>query len=710
MNKEERKVKIEHMISKENASKQIKNIEVKTSSRWHKIRSFFKETYNKRIMWMYLITSFLITIIIEILGRKDLFAGAFYFLISAPYIFLVNMLIVLMTLSLTLLMRRRIFGMSVISVLWLIFGVSNCIVIHNRTNPFGANDLWAIDSAFGVLNKYFNWIEVAGVIALLILAIAGVVWLFFKAPKVNHKINYVRNIFAIILIWAIGFGSIYLGVGTGLFPKQFGNLVDAYQRYGFVYCFSNSVVNTGVDQPKNYSKKTMKAYKNKNKINPDDASKPNIIFLQLESFFDMNKLTNIKMSEDPTPNFNALKKKYPSGYLTVPIVGAGTVNTEFEILTGMNLQDFGPGEYPFKTILKKKPCESICFNLKPFGYKRHAIHNNTATFYDRNIVFSNLGFNTFTSIETMDEVEKTDKDWAKDKCLTPYIMEALKSTPEQDFIYTISVQGHGAYLSNDNNGASIKVSGIEDHDLKNQYEYYATQINEMDKFVKDLTTKLSNFKEKTILVMYGDHLPSLAITADQLVNKSVYQTEYIIWSNYKTNYDNEDIHSFEMEPKILEKLGIKKGEINYYSQKHRKDKDQEAYLEGLHKLEYDQLYGKNYAHKGKKPYKATKLKFGLHKVKIKSINPMYNDVGTTYIYGENFTPYSRVYINGKKYQTFYMDRSTVIIQYPDLKAGDKIRVYQQNSDENVLSKTKKFIYTPEETNPSAQNTKKSKKK
>ena len=74
--------------------------------------------------------------------------------------------------------------------------------------------------------------------------------------------------------------------------------------------------------------------------------KPNIIFLQLESFFDMNNLKNVKLSKNPVPYFEKLMKNYPSGYLNVPIVGAGTVNTEFEVMTGINLDFFGPGEYP----------------------------------------------------------------------------------------------------------------------------------------------------------------------------------------------------------------------------------------------------------------------------------------------------------------------------------------------------------------------------
>ena len=698
--KEEKVNNTENKHSMKHAKEDIKDLEKKASSRFQKAKSFFKETYNKRIMYMYIVCALGVTFLIEVLARGSLLKGIYY-VISSPYVFIVNALIVLMTLSVTLLFRRRFFGMALISLIWIIFGVSNCILMANRVTPFTAVDLMLIDSAFDVLNKYFDFWQIVLVIIALIAAIIGIVYLCFKAPKVNHKIQYVRNIAAIVIIWAIGFGSIQLGLGSGLIPRQFGNLRDSYTSYGFVYCFTNSLVNTGVKKPEDYSEEAIRALIN-GKTYEKAKSKPNIIFLQLESFFDLKKVKNIKLSKDPVPTFTELKKKYPSGYLNVPVVGAGTVNTEFEVMTGMNMDDFGPGEYPFKTILNKKSCESIAFNLKPYGYTAQAIHNNTATFYGRNQVFANLGYDTFTTIENMDELEKTQADdekaWAKDKCLTKYIFDCLKSTKKQDLIYTISVQGHGAYPTEDM-GSSIKVTGIDDEGVKNQYQYFATQTNEMDSFIKDLTKRLSKFKEDTILVMYGDHLPSLGITANNLVNGNVYQTEYIIWSNFKTKYSNEDLEAYQLEPKILKNLHITEGEINNFSQKHRKDKDQKTYLEGLHKLEYDQLYGKHIANKGKNPYTPTNLRFGLKEVTVNSINPMFNDVGTIYIYGANFTPYSKVYINDEKVDTIYIDRTTLIVQNPELKSGDTFVVKQQNSDTHILSETKKFTYAPEETNP-----------
>ena len=85
----------------------------------------------------------------------------------------------------------------------------------------------------------------------------------------------------------------------------------------------------------------------------EDGKRPNILFLQLESFFDPTLVNYLDISEDPIPNFRKLMKEYSSGYYKVPSVGAGTANTEFETITGMSLHYFGPGEYPYKSILKE---------------------------------------------------------------------------------------------------------------------------------------------------------------------------------------------------------------------------------------------------------------------------------------------------------------------------------------------------------------------
>ena len=88
-------------------------------------------------------------------------------------------------------------------------------------------------------------------------------------------------------------------------------------------------------------------------------------------------------SEDPVAVFSRAEGKRPERLFHGASIGAGTANTEFEVMTQMNVHDFGTGEYPYKTILQDTTCESIAYNLKELGLSTHVLHNNTATFYDR---------------------------------------------------------------------------------------------------------------------------------------------------------------------------------------------------------------------------------------------------------------------------------------------------------------------------------------
>ena len=135
--------------------------------------------------------------------------------------------------------------------------------------------------------------------------------------------------------------------------------------------------------------------------------------------------------------------------------------------------------------------------------------NHSGTFYNRNEVYANLGFDTFTSLEYMHNVQFNPIGWAKDYVLTPEIMHALSSTEGKDMIYAISVQAHGKYPSTViDETQKITVSGIENEADKNAFEYYVNQLYETDAFIGNLIYELSNYEEKVVLVLFGDHLPN----------------------------------------------------------------------------------------------------------------------------------------------------------------------------------------------------------
>lgn len=335
--------------------------------------------------------------------------------------------------------------------------------------------------------------------------------------------------------------------------------------------------------------------------------------------------------------------------------------------------------------MKSKVCESMAYDLKKLGYSTHAIHNNDGTFYDRNLVFSHLGYDTFTSIEYMDGFEKTPMGWAKDNILTGEITKALDSTSGTDYVFTISVQGHGDYPSTPMEGYTpeIKVTNFPVAEQQASFEYYVNQIHEMDNFIGELVDKLSERDEETILVLYGDHLPTFDFTDEMLTNGDKFQTQYVIWSNFQMDKQNKDIQAYQLSAYVMERLGMSEGYIMKYHQS-KKNLPEDEYLKNLKILEYDILYGKKEIYGGDTPYVATELKMGIDDIEITDV---YNYGDTVFIEGNHFNDYSCALINGKEYATEKISDRLLRVKGAKVKKDDLVTVAQKGDDKVELSRT-----------------------
>lgn len=683
---------------------------------------FSKEELKSLLQFTYL--SLAINLLIEILNRASLIE-ALKHVVTNPLVFIYNSLIVFLTLSIAFLVKRRLFVTTIVSIIWIGFAITNAVLLSMRVTPFTAVDLSLMDEALPMIDVYLTKWQIVLIIIAAVAAITIIVLLFVFAPKYKKRVARIRNSVCLVLLFGIILFFTSLGISTNALAKNFGNLADAYKDYGFVYCFTNSVVNTGIDKPKNYSEEKITELAEDTLTTAPEVEEvkkktPNIIMIQLESLYDVTLMKDYTYSEDPLPNYHALQKEFSHGFLNVPSVGAGTANTEFEVITGMNLDFFGPGEYPYKTILKETTCESIAYNLKELNYSTHAIHNNDGTFYGRNQVFSNLGFDTFTSLEYMHNVELNPMGWAKDNVLIEEILKSLKSTKEQDFIYSISVQGHGKYPGSEedfsvtdsatlsSSGSSvtkdeedelqyilkegytpsvdaITVEGISEEE-RCAFEYYVNQIHEMDAFIGNLIKELEKLDEDVVLVFYGDHLPSLGIEPSDLENDNIYQTSYIIWDNMGLPEIDTDMEAYQISASILKRLNIDNG---YITKLHQNASDSEGYLDELQLLQYDMLYGDQTIFNGISPYIPTDLKMGVDEIKVDGI---LNSGENMYIQGENFTEYSKVYLNDTELETTYVDEKTLAIATTTLNSGDVIKVGQKGDDKLVLSYTEPYIY------------------
>ena len=634
----------------------------------------------------------IINFVIEAISRHSVVA-AWDYMTGTPMVFLYNAFMIFVTFSIVYLFKRRIFVRMIIGAIWMILGIANGYILLKRVTPFNAQDLKIAGDGIALINNYCNGFEV---VVIAVGAVALLIWLISmwrRGGQYAGKIHHIAALIGIIVCGVLYTFVTNIAIDKRVVSTYFGNIAFAYEDYGLPYCFSASLFNTGISEPNGYTKKAMAKIDKDGELNQTATSRssdelPNIIVVQLESYFDVANAEFFTTSEDACPNLHNLYQNYSNGYFKVPSVGAGTANTEFEVLTGMNLRYFGPGEYPYKTYSKKHPTESAATALASLGYGTHALHDNTGNFYSRANVFNNMGFDTFTSKEFMNVLQTTENGWAKDEILTHHIMEAMDTTKQEDFVFTVSVQGHGNYPETQViENPKIKVEGIEDEALKNKWEYYVNQVYEMDQFVGDLIKAVEERNEPSVVVFYGDHLPTMGLKAEDLKSCYLYNTNYVIWDNIGLQKHDKNIPAYQLMSEVLNRLDIHSGTVFNY---HQQRKGTKNYLSDLELLQYDILYGKQYVYNGKAPITEGHMVMGIRNVSLSSIVPQLNSGYS--LYGENFTKYSRVYVNGEKQKSSFLNNTRINLSETELKDGDVIQVGQVGSSDTIFRMSDKYTY------------------
>lgn len=658
----------------------------------------FRDFYNKYLhngLCLCIVLSIAINLVIETLARQSLLGGI-TFAFEHPIVFGFNSILIFACYSVALLTKRRVFMYVVISLLWLGLGITNGIILGHRMTPFTVNDLKELADGLSLATNYLSTTLLITIIAAVVVLVGALVILFIKAPRKKDKIDYKKHLAAVMLVIVGTFGITYFALKVDIVDSYFPNLAYGFRDNGFAYCFIVTAFDTGISKPSDYSAESVRGLFTKEELKTSVGGKhhdggemhPNIIFLQMESFCDPYTIKDIKLSQDAMPYMRKLLDENSSGKVQVPSLGAGTANTEFEAITGMRTKFFGPGEYPYKTVMEDETCESIAYDLKQIGYSTHAIHNHRGAFYNRNVVFPKLGFDSFTCLEYMNGVTTTPKNWARDDVLTVQIRDALESSRGRDYIYAISVQGHGSYpAENMRENPKIEVTDAPSEELKWQWEYYVNELYEMDCFLKDFIEEMKKHEEETVVVAYGDHLPAIeSINDEELIGRNSYQTDYFVWSNYDLEGQKKtsDLYMYQLGAEVLDRIGIHTGTMVTYHQNHMRDKN---YYRGLQMLQYDILYGNKYIYgdSGATPYEALKMKMGVKTIKVKEVVK----IGEAYyIKGQNFTEFSKINLDGKILDTVYIGPSILGLKEEVDPADAKyMKVSQVEKNKEILSTT-----------------------
>ncbi len=502
-----------------------------------------------------------------------------------------------------------------LSVTPILYGLAlaHSYIMDFRGTPFIPMDFFSITTAAGVANTYNFTPGYKVICSTFIFIFILIIGIKTKTPKYNFLTKAISR----SLTGAFSFTILIVFFFTNVFAKynlkpDFWNQTRGYKNYGFVLNFFANTKYMTVPTPDGYNPENVKGYvdntvekENENKPAHSSKDTPNIICIMNESLSDLRVLGDVETNKEYMPFLNSLKKNTIKGNLYVPVIGAGTSNTEFEFLTGHSTAFLPSGSNAYMLYVKNH-LASIVSTIEAQGYSSYALHPYYAAGWRRTEVYNSLGFNKFTSLEDiidislMEDFQKGGNDAnflqklveekypGKNMLVRQYVSDSYnydllienyknrdKSKPY--FAFNVTMQNHGGYTTQaDNFNESIFVTNSSQEYIKTNS--YLSLIKYSDTAFKKLVNYFKKQNEPTIICMFGDHQPSIEreyieevlgvkslsnLTPEQ--EQQRYCTPFYIWANYdiKEQYIDK-MSSNYLSSLVLETSGVELTEYNKY--------------------------------------------------------------------------------------------------------------------------------------------------
>lgn len=328
-----------------------------------------------------------------------------------------------------------------------------------------------------------------------------------------------------------------------------------YSANGFIGAFTVNTLSAGVTKPEHYSEKSvsdiLSLYED---TEADDGfDNPDIILILSESFWDPTLLPNVEFSKDPMANFREIASRdgAVSGKFYTTGLGGGTVRPEFEVLTGLTTDYLPSGSVPYQYI--KRDIPSYISVYRDMGYRTLAIHPYTSSFYLRKqgypfVAINELYFDT-EMYQLKDIPLKISGKQISDESFIDYIEYYMGQSDEPTFVFGISMENHQPYPDKFDHFDIEVTSTVIEEGVMNSVKNFTQGIYEADLALKKLVDFIDLREKDTVLVYFGDHLPTLganyaayqqsgAITLSGMtaeMNKYLYSTPFLVYANFELN-------------------------------------------------------------------------------------------------------------------------------------------------------------------------------
>lgn len=467
--------------------------------------------------------------------------------------------------------QRSGVGPALVSTVCFVMGIAQHFVLEFKGAAILPNDILGLGTAAAVSKGYTFILDENCVYAIVLFAVSLCLFAYIRPVAVRRASVSLRER-AITVGVHLVLGCSLTGVVLGTFSMtkvidylDFGLdrwwPINSYTQRGFLPTFIALLQDLEVPKPENYSTSDAQAREDTYVAKYDegqgateeraaavsqfDSVQPAVIAIMNETFSDLSIFDGLHVGYEGPTALDGFAGTFQRGSLTVSVHGGGTCNSEFEFLTSNSMGFIGTGKMPYVTNdFSSMP--TLARQFSELGYKTTAMHPNAPTNWNRAHVYEQMGFDQFLSYDDI----AYEGAWGlhagvADSVTYEKILQLLQEDSSPQFIFDVTMQNHGGYESVDVPEEYLVDSlpdEISDEDLRTATTEYLGLIRASEQELASFLDQLSQINRPVVVVFFGDHQPSFSDAINDLFypdedenthNARLYQTEYVMWSNYE---------------------------------------------------------------------------------------------------------------------------------------------------------------------------------
>lgn len=440
-----------------------------------------------------------------------------------------------------------------------VLALAEYYVLSFRGRPFMIFDIWSAGTAVKVARNYTYEIPVRMGWWLLGVLLMLIFQYYLQKLRIPKKKWIVAVHVSYIGVFAVGIVLILktdIMRQNGAEPIELWNLNSNYQNMGSLYTLYLEFQYVYVQKPENYSLERVKSiaeYVGKQENDTNVIQPENLIVVMNESLSDFERLGTVNTDTELLPYLDSMEENTEKGWLQMPVRGGGTCDSEYEVLTGNTKQFLPVGTMAYEFYCGN-PEYGMTTSLKEQGYRTIALHPANPKSWNRTQVYEEMGFDDFISIDNWESEIEFLREQPSDKTAYDKLIEIIenKESGEKLFTFLVTIQNHGGYTDEYLGDYTPTVALHYDTEYP-QAETFLSIANESDKAFEQLIKHFEDEEQPTMIVMFGDHFPGFSDgfydtllqwdEIDMEINQRIYQTPYVIWTNYEQEASSDNIMS-----------------------------------------------------------------------------------------------------------------------------------------------------------------------